>query len=632
MNIAVLKEKLEKLDQSLPCNGVVERRFKRALILDLSDEAFYQWTVPDEFLETYISGPTLAARLWAEFAGSDVEDPTTYESNNPVVITTSALSNSGMPGSEVVSITFRSPVTGSLSVNVCTNTVGMRLDALGFCALIIIGRLRRPTIVEIKRSGVTYNVSELFIGYTVSQIEELIGCGPMTTAMTIGPAGEQKVPFASVVCEGRTTGRGGLGCVFGYKNIKSLCITGFDTNIERAGAEADVKKAREKLDAVLNSSEYCRMMQRSGSSCLVKRGSKYGWAPVFNFTRRTDPRLFHLAGDEIRRRYGDEHGGCILCPILCKHRTCDGIVIPGYDAITMLGSNIACFDMNKIIERYAFCLDLGLDPVSTGNVLGWVYQANSSGIAKILDADFSFKDNSRVLPLIEMIARRTGPGEVLSYGTCALGKACNDESFAYTIRGLECGPFDYRGSYAQCLSDCMGFWFTNKFEIDSTLCVQDGKRGKIGHLGNAADWAVLNERIVMGLQSYGVSSTLVVPTIVEQIKKLNIKRAIIPKSVIKSVKPSLLADIISAYTGSSITSDSILQMGDKCWRLIYEINLALGFDMLSDCMDILPEHFYIDPDSNHNVESIVPYRSLMERYCFLRKQTIASQVSDLHRY
>ena len=618
VNTALLKEKLESLDRMLPAVGIVERRNKKALVLDLVDEAFYDWSVPEQWLDNYISGPALGARIWGEFAGADIEDKSTYEANNPIVITSSALSNSGMPGSELVSIAFRSPVSGTLRFNVCTNTFGMRLEALGYCALIIIGRLRRPTVIDIKKSGVTYNVSEVFIGYTVSQVESLVGVNPMTTAMSIGPAGEQKVPFASVVCEGASTGRGGLGCVFGYKNIKSLCITGFDTEFERTGRDEEILKVKETFDQIMATSQHCRSMQRSGTSCLVKQSGKYGWAPVFNFSRRTDPRLFHLGGDEVRRRYGEEHGGCIMCPVLCRHRTSDGIVIPGYDAILMLGANIACFDMDKIIERYAQCLNFGLDPVSTGNVLGWAIQACSSGQVNILESDFNFKDNSKLLPLIEMIARRIGPGEPLSFGTYALGKAFKDESFAYTIMGLECGPFDYRGAFSQCISDCMGFWFTNRFETEASLVKADH-----------ADWAVMNESLVMGLESYGVTDALVVPTIVEQEKGLKRRLRILPKSVIKHVKPKLIANMISAYSGSEVVPEHIIALGDKCWRLIYEISLALGVNMLEDSSESLPEHFFIDPDSNHNEPSIVPYRALAERYCYLRKQTVAIQSSNL---
>ena len=621
MNIAVLKERLENLDRLFSAEAIGGKRTLKALILDLSEEAHYEWTIPETFRDSYVSGPALGARLWAEFAGSDVEDESTYESNNPIVITASSLSNSGMPGCESVSIAFRSPVTGRLCFNVVSDTVGMRLDALGYAALVIIGRLRRPTIVDIRKSGVTYNVTELFIGYTVSQVESLVGVGPLTTAMSIGPAGEQKVPFACVVCEGMSTGRGGLGCVFGFKNIKALCITGFSTEFRRQGNEDDIRKVNAALLQMMDESEYCRRLRRGGSTALINRASKNGWAPVFNFGRRTDPRLFHLGGEETSRHYGAERGGCIACPVMCRHRTGSGVVIPPYESVLMLGPNIACFDMDKIIERHALCLDMGLDPVSTGNVMGWASEAWSAGLVNLFESDFSFKDNSKVLPLIEMIAKRVGPGEPLSFGSFALGQAYHTESFAYTIRGLECGPFDYRGAYCQSISDCMGFWFDNYFEIHSDVKIKD-----------KAAWEVLNENLVMGLESLGVSPALIIPTVVESDKKLKRWLKILPKSEINSVKPSVIADTISIITGSEVFPEQILELGERCWRLIYEIDRVLGFDMLEDSEGLLPEHFFIDPDSNHEAPSIVPFRSLIDRYCFLRKQTIALQGSDLKTY
>lgn len=620
MNIAVLKEKLEALDQRFcDSNSLSERKTAKALVLDLGDESFFEWPIPEQYLEAYVSGPALGARLWADFAGADIEEPTTYEAHNPIVYTVSSLSNSGMPGCESLSIAFRSPVSGNLTFNVLSNTFGMRLMALGYMALVIIGRLRRPTVISIRKSGVSYNVSEVFIGYRVSQIEELIGTGPMTSAMSIGPAGEQKVPYAAVVSEGMTTGRGGLGCVFGFKNIKSLCITGFCTDFIRGGNADEIKAAMAPLKKALTESRYNVSMQRCGTAYLVKSSSKNGWAPVFNFSRRTDPRLFHLGGDEVARRYGKEHGGCIACPVLCRHRTADGIMIPGYESILMLGSNLGCFDMDRIIERHAQCLDFGLDPVSTGSLLGWVSQATAEGRTAILGDDFSFTDNSKVLPLIEMIAKRLGPGETLSYGTYALGKAIGDDSYAYTIRGLECGPYDYRGAFSQAITDSMGLWFTNQFEIVADLCKKA-----------PADWAVFNESLVMGLESLGISSAMIIPAVVEPVKHLKRASNIIPKLAIKIVKPKLLADAASSINGQNITSETIMQLGDRCWRLIYEINRALGFDMLRDTESLMPNHFCIDPLSNHNKDSIVPFRALMDRYVFLRKQTIAIQTSDLN--
>ena len=133
----------------------------------------------------------------------------------------------------------------------------------------------------------------------------------------------------------------------------------------------------------------------------------------------------------------------------------------------------------------------------------------------------------------------------------------------------------------------------------------------------------------MGLESYGLSPSIIVPTVIEAGKMLRKRIRIIPNSEINSVKLDVPSKLITSVTGVETLSGDILGLGDRCWRLIYEINRALGFNMLEDVESRLPEHFYIDPDSNHEKPSIVPYRTLIDRYCFLRKQIIAGQGSDL---
>lgn len=632
MNAGALGQRLEILDSKGPQRDeFLSKPHAKVLVLNLSEESSFEWDIPTSYLESYVSGPALAARIWACFVGPEIDNPSSYEVDNPMVFAASALSGSGMPGCELTSCAFRSPVTGALCFNIVENSVGMRLVSLGYSSLVVIGRLRRPTIVNIGRDGVSYNTSESFIGFTVSQVEDFVGTGPSTTSMSIGVAGEQKVPYSIVVCEGASLGRGGLGAVFGFKNIKSISITGFyasdpedgsDSTDSSSGTDSDKDEAFSKLYKACDRSVHCHEMKAKGSSYLIGAASKYGWAPVDNFRYRTDPRLFHLGGDEVARRYGNGHSGCMNCPIMCRHWSSEGYALPDYASILMLGSNVGCFDMDSIIERHALCLDLGLDPVSMGNVLGWSKQAHEEGLIDILGTGFDFRDNSKVLPLIEMTAKRIGAGEPLSFGTLALGKAFGDESFAYTTRGLECGPVDYRGAFSQALSDCQGLGLPNQFETISRLCVQD-----------QASWALFNERVSLGLASYGALPALLIPTMVDNSKwnRFTLRMLkILPKSVIKHLKPTILADCIASVIKRPVVADDILGLGDTCWVLIYEINMALGFDMLENVAGRIPSHFCIDPESNSNDRSIVPFFDLMERYCHLRKKVIADKVSDFN--
>ena len=49
----------------------------------------------------------------------------------------------------------------------------------------------------------------------------------MSSVISIGPAGENHVLFASVITDGaRGFGRGGIGALWGYKKIKAIVVKG----------------------------------------------------------------------------------------------------------------------------------------------------------------------------------------------------------------------------------------------------------------------------------------------------------------------------------------------------------------------------------------------------------------------
>ncbi|NIO09570.1 MAG: aldehyde ferredoxin oxidoreductase, partial [Deltaproteobacteria bacterium] len=43
---------------------------------------------------------------------------------------------------------------------------------------------------------------------------------------TIGLAGEEKAPYAMILCDIRAAGRGGMGAVMGSKNLKAIAVRG----------------------------------------------------------------------------------------------------------------------------------------------------------------------------------------------------------------------------------------------------------------------------------------------------------------------------------------------------------------------------------------------------------------------
>lgn len=540
----------------------------RALVVHLNTESAETFPIPANWLRSYVSGPALASRLWAAFAGSDSDNPQAYEADNPVVITASSLNDSDIPFSNSCTVAFRSPQTKSLFFNVGSHNFGSKLTMFGYRALILCGRLRRTSTVKIDLEGVSFDVAERLTDMSVSQIGKTAGNGSIIT----GPAADHRVVYATAFSDGAPLGRGGLGYVLGLKNVKILAFGGPETG------NADVKNKE---------NPYLEELRRSGSLMTMKTAASYGWAPVENFRKRTDPRLFHLTADEADRRWGKEPAEKKKHRFMYLRRTAENKSLPDYAANVMLGSNVGCFDPVVVMERYNTALEMGLDCVSLGNILGWASQVQEEGVYPF-GSRVNFTDNEDVIPLIEAIgygARYTVPDS---------GDVCS-----YSINGLECGPFDYRGNFPEAVNQALGNWFPVYFALNPKLTAR-----------NTAFWVSLNEETVMGLESFGVSPSVLIPLVVS-LKGLKLKIL----SCFKGVAANYFC--LPGFEKNHVT-----ELGKRCRRIVREINSFLGNNTPS-----IPNHFCVDPDSNCSKEAIVPIRSLLDSYFTLFNYVSAVQDS-----
>lgn len=98
----------------------------------------------------------------------------------------------------------------------------------GYDAIIIEGKSAKPVYVSIKDDDVQIKDASALWGMmtmdTVAEICKAEGAG--TNVVTIGPAGENLIPLANVLNNGGHSGGGGIGTIFGSKNLKALAIYG----------------------------------------------------------------------------------------------------------------------------------------------------------------------------------------------------------------------------------------------------------------------------------------------------------------------------------------------------------------------------------------------------------------------
>lgn len=493
----------------------------KALLLNLENRTTEELLIPQKWLDMYISGPALAGRIWSEYSSGNT---------NPIVIIPSASFGNSL------TIAFRSPQTGAMALNVCSSSFSGKLSNCGYGALVIFNKLEKPGIVSISRESIDFEYTDRFFGKRVSDSESDLAKDQ--SALLTGPAADSRVSFASAFTDGRITGRGGLGYVMAHKNLKSIIITN-DVNSYDPFENPNI------IDVVSNA-------------------QKEGWAPIDNYTKRTDPRLFHLSSSEVSRKFPKDM------------RT------PPFDILLMFGPNCGIYDLECIVSRYALCLELGMDPISVANILAYAKVHNKFKI--------DLTDNKQIQSLMYLMATKTGMGSNL----------VSD----YKINGLECGPFDFRGNFAQALNSALGRHFYNYFALEKNLTKK-----------NPAFWQVLNEELVLGLECFGVSPS-VLYTEIKKLKPLTFFCVSHSKFFAqKFFSLKKVTEKLSDYFNCTITIQDIRSAGAKARYIIDKVNSALKPDM--------PQFFRSDSSSNYRTDDIVPFNSLIGSYAHERDYSFA---------
>ena len=105
------------------------------------------------------------------------------------------------------------------------------------------GRSQEPCWVEIREDGIVFHeATELWgtgTGACREKLAELLG-NRSFGSLCIGPAGENLVKFASVMSNGHSAGRAGIGAVLGWKKVKAVTVSG-DRQIPVFDGEMAVK-------------------------------------------------------------------------------------------------------------------------------------------------------------------------------------------------------------------------------------------------------------------------------------------------------------------------------------------------------------------------------------------------------
>jgi aldehyde:ferredoxin oxidoreductase len=429
------------------------------LNIDLSSGKIEKVALAAEDLDKFVGGRGLGMKiLWDRLKKPGV-DPLSPE--NPLIFMPGPLSGFPVPAASRTCVVTKSPMTSPVRSDYpCASTVsysnmggffGPEVRFAGYDGIVITGKAKELCHVVIDDGKVEIRDAKKFKGMRTDAFDKAILKelrDRRFKTVYIGPAGENLVRYASIIhTSARAAGRGGVGCVMGSKNLKAIAVRG-----SGQPGVADHKRflaALEKARLALRNSPFTKAMLEQGTARGIVQNSNAGTEAVRNYREGTFPEADKIGGDAAKRDVWVRNIACYCCPLACKKSGLTrgkygGIVHDGpeYETGTMLGSNLLISDMAGMLKAIYNIDDLGLDQISTGNVIGFLMEAYEKGMIdqKFLDGiDLKWGRVDATLAMIDKIASRNGVGDLAANGVKAISRQIGQgsEKFAIHVKGHE---------------------------------------------------------------------------------------------------------------------------------------------------------------------------------------------------
>lgn len=384
-------------------------------------------------------------------------------SENKIIMTTGPLQGSIVPIQGRYCITTKSPLTNLFINSQVGGSIGPELKYAGYDGFVIEGRSIDPVYISITSKGAEIRQANELRKHNCTEKEKIIQEeleDKNAKIMSIGIAGEYQVPIACVTSETfRTAGRGGIGAVFGSKNLLGVAIS------SESHDESDSADSENLENLVDDLKQRVRDMKaeegwinKYGTPYLVGVASERDQLPTknFQFGSVDDPDLINEKG--FHEPFNVKKRPCHKCIISCAHnyqdmfafaRKGEMVPVPEYESIGMLGPNCGIMDPVVIIKANYLANNYGLDTISLGNTIGFYMECSER---KLLPKEFIrervvFGDQEGFLELIKKIAYNLNVGKILGKGTKytaeVFGK--NTKKIAMNVKGLEHPAWDPRG-------------------------------------------------------------------------------------------------------------------------------------------------------------------------------------------
>jgi aldehyde:ferredoxin oxidoreductase len=445
----------------------VEGYAGKILEVDLTRRRSRVRPLDEAMARAYLGGRGLAVRLLWDALPAAHTDP--LSPDNVLIFATGPLTGFPVPGASRTSIATKSPATSprggapgasALALGQMPGHFAVELKFAGYDALVVRGKATEPVALVIRDEEVEFRPAFHLWGKEIPEAEktlrEELPKEPFQTVV-IGPAGERLVPLATALhnfpCSSHA-GRGGIGAVMGSKNLKAVAVRGTLHPFDLANPKAFEELTQKAVQALQAWPQY-EAWRRWGTAALVEAGSDSGILAVRNFREGTFPEVARIGAVRAEAAYWMRSEACYYCPLHCRKVALlqlpgsRGAAVPGPELETsaMLGANCGVDDLQGILAVKSRCDALGLDPSSTGNLLGFLMEAADKRLVTPSDlggVSLGWGNGKAMAALADLVGRPEGKAAWLARGVRAAAQTLGRESgdWAMEVKGLEMDAYN----------------------------------------------------------------------------------------------------------------------------------------------------------------------------------------------
>jgi aldehyde:ferredoxin oxidoreductase len=439
------------------------------LYVDLSSGNIKKKPLDMQFARKHIGGLGFGTQIYLDLIKNDpVFDA--LSGTNPFVLMTGPLTGMKMNGVARWTVCSKSPLTGFWGDSNIGGFFGAYLKFAGYDGIVITGKAKTPSYLFINNDTVEIRSAEKYWGkdvYTVTdELKEDLKAESKKPGqvLTIGPAGEKLVKFASLINnKGHAAGRTGMGAVWGSKMLKAVYVNG--TGKLDIAHPDKMKDLRTELKEVYEESIGIAAIHAAGTATHMDVGIISGDIPIKNWQMSDWDEIDEIGPTEIEEKIFAGHKTCFGCGVACikNAEVKDGPFKmekgpgPEYETIATFGTMCLNPSIESIAKANDICNRYGMDTITCGSTIAFAMECFEKGLITEKDTDglsLTWGNSEAIVKMTEKIAKQEGFGAILGMGSLKAAEHIggNASDFLTTVKGLEAPMHDPRSAHGYGLA------------------------------------------------------------------------------------------------------------------------------------------------------------------------------------